>query len=194
MKPFINTLAIALVFLTSLSTFASRQFDVQVKSNQILNININNIGDADQLMLKDSNNEVLFSDKSLAQPYIKNISLKTLPEGTYFLSLEDNNMISTKTVFKNASGIEISNSAVAFKPNFKEVEQNSRKLKVAFTNPTMEMMKFKIYDENGNLVIDLKNKDAVFNKTIDFSDAPSGEYSIAVNNNGRSYYRSITIK
>lgn len=193
MKQFINTLAITLVFLTSISTYASREFKVEVNQNQVLSIKINNINKADKLVLSDGS-EVLFEDKSLFQPYFKNISLENLPEGYYSLSLEDDYMISTKSISKTKNGISISETSVAFKPHFKQIDADARKLRVGFTNPTMQPTQFKVYDKNGNLIITLKNNDAVFNKTLDFSEVPSGDYTVAINNNGRNYYRNITIE
>lgn len=193
MRHLINTLAITLVFLTSFSTLASRQFEVEVNSNQVLNIKISNIDGADQLILRDRNNEILFKDQSLFQPYMKNISLQNLPNGSYSLSLEDNEMISTKIISKSKNGVSISDSSVAFKPDFKQ-EDNNKKVKVAFSNPTMQMTSFKVFDESGNLIVKIKNKDAVFSKTLDFSEVPSGIYSIAINNKGKSYIENFTIK
>lgn len=193
MRHLINTLAITLVFLTSFSTLASRQFEVEVNSNQVLNIKISNIDGADQLILRDRNNEILFKDQSLFQPYMKNISLQNLPNGSYSLSLEDDEMIATKIISKSKNGVSISDSSVAFKPDFKQ-EDNNKKVKVAFSNPTMQMTSFKVFDERGNLIVKIKNNDPVFSKTLDFSEVPSGIYSIAINNKGKSYIENITIK
>lgn len=194
MRQFINTLTITLVFLTSISALASsRQFEVEVNKSQVLNIKISNIDGADQLILKDENDEILFQDKSLFQPYIKNISLQNLPNGSYLLSLEDNDMISTKIISKSKTGVSISDTAVAFKPDFKQ-EENDRKVKVAFSNPTMQPTLFKVFDENGNLIAKFKNRDAILKKTVDFSKVPSGVYSIAISNKGRNYYQNVTIK
>lgn len=193
MRLFINTLAITLIFLSSFSTLASRQFEVEVNSDQVLNVKISNIDGANHLILRDVNEKILYKDQSLFQPYMKNISLKNLPNGTYSLSLEDNDMISTKLISKSKTGVSISETSVAFKPDFKQ-EENNKKVKVAFSNPTMQITSFKVFDETGNLIVKLKNKDAVFSKTIDFSEVPSGTYSIAINNKGRSYIENITIK
>lgn len=194
MRQFINTLAITLVFLTSFATLATENFEVEVKSDQILNIKISNLQPSDQLIFKDSNGEVLFKEQSLSQPYTRHISLEDLPNGTYSLSLEDTYMTSTKTIFKTKSGIRVSNSEVAFKPHFQLMEPNSKKVKVAFVNSTMQPAQFKVLNKKGQVIFNLENSDTVFSKTLDFSEVPSGNYSIAVNTKGRSYYKDITIK
>lgn len=194
MRPIINTLAITLVLFSSFTSLASRNFEVQIRSNQILNIQVSNIPLADQLILKDNDGQILFNDKNLSQPYLKNISFENLPAGVYFLSLEDANLISTKTIIKAKSGIEISNSGVAFKPQFEQKRMDDKKVKVAFSNPTKELIFFKVYDNYGNLITEFSNDDDAFSKTLDFSEVPSGKYSIAINNKERSFYKSITIK
>lgn len=194
MRPIINTLVITLVLFSSFTSLASRNFEVQIRSNQILNIQVSNIPLADQLILKDNDGQILFNDKNLSQPYLKNISFENLPAGVYFLSLEDANLISTKTIIKAKSGIEISNSGVAFKPQFEQKRMDDKKVKVAFSNPTKELIFFKVYDNYGNLITEFSNDDDAFSKTLDFSEVPSGKYSIAINNKERSFYKSITIK
>lgn len=52
----------------------------------------------------------------------------------------------------------------------------------------------KIYDAEGHLIMDVKDKDLVFKKTLDFSEAPAGEYSVAINSRGLSYLEKLYIK
>lgn len=194
MKLFTNTLAIALVFLTSLSAYASREFTVEVKNDQVLNIKISNISEVDELIMIDNEGEILYKEKFLAQPFEKSISLKNLPNGVYSVSLDDKDMISTKTITKTDEEIKVSKTAVAFKPHFKKLDTDAKKLRVAFTNPTFDITHLKVFDNYGELIIDVSNKEAVFNKVLDFSEVPTGEYSIAINNSGKSYYQNFTIK
>lgn len=194
MRQFTYTLAIFLVFLTSFSTLASSNFEVEIKSDHILSVKINNLLSADKLILKDSNDETLFTEKSLSQPYLKHISFENLPYGTYMLYLDDAYKVSSKTIIKTTSGIIVSDAGVAFKPNFKHMDADAKKVIVAFSNPLMELTHFKVYDPKGNLIIQLENSDVAFNRILNFSDVPSGEYSVAFQTKERSFFRSITIK
>lgn len=194
MRHFTKKLLIVLIILTSYTGLASNNFEVQVKSGQVLNIKISNTQEASQLIFKDDKGEILFNETSLTSNYVRYISLENLPLGAYFISLENSSLTSTKTVTKTKSGIEVSTSEVAFKPHFKQMESDAKKIKVAFVNTTKSPAEFKVFDKDGYLVITLNSSDAIFNKTLDFSEVPSGEYSIAVNTKERSYYKNISIK
>lgn len=194
MNTILKTSLTILLLIVSFSANASRYFDVEVNSDGVLEIQIQGKETNDKLTFVDAKGEILFVDTNIAQPYLKKVSLINLPKGNYTLSLENSNLISYKSIHKTNTGIKIEDAGVVFKPKFKVVNSNSRKVKVSFTNPTMEFTQMKIYDAEGNLMMDMKEKDLVFEKTLDFTKVPSGEYSIAINNRGRSYYENLNIQ
>ena len=52
----------------------------------------------------------------------------------------------------------------------------------------------KVYDGEGHLIMDIKEKDLVFKKTLDFTDVPTGQYSINIKNKDKSYFENLNIK
>ena len=181
------------MFLLTVTSHANRQFDVEVKSNSLLSITINNVYAINQLVLQDEQGNVLFKESALAQPFKKHLSFENLPSGNYTLLLEDDYMLSNKVITKQSNGLQVKNAGVAFKPNFKFLETDSKKVAVSFTNPLKAKTQFKVYDNNGELIINLVTDEVTINKVLNFKDVPSGDYSVAINNSGRNYYRNITV-
>ncbi|GAA0763005.1 T9SS type A sorting domain-containing protein [Psychroflexus lacisalsi] len=183
-----------LLLIVNFNVNAARQFEVNVNSENVLEIQITGNDDNNKLSFIDAKGELLFVDTELSQPYFKKISLKTLPKGTYTISLENSNIISYKSVLKTSRGIKVEDYGVVFKPKFKVMNTNKRQVRVSFTNPTKDFTQMKIYDAEGHLIMDVKDKDLVFKKTLDFSEAPAGEYSVAINSRGLSYLEKLYIK
>ena len=121
------SLAVSLLFM-SFNAKASKEFNVKVNSNEVLEIQINGKETDDKLSFIDAKGEILFVDTNLAQPYLKKVSLKNLPNGMYTLSLENSNLISYKSVEKSNTGLKVEDNGVVFKPQFKVVNTNNRKV------------------------------------------------------------------
>lgn len=194
MNTILKTSLSIILLIASFSADASRYFDVRVNSDDVIEIQIQGKENDGKLTFIDAKGEILFVDTNIAQPYLKKVSLRNLPKGNYTLSLENSSLVSYKSIHKTSTGIEIEDAAVVFKPKFKVVNSNSRQVKVYFTNPTMEFTQMKVYDPEGNLMMDMKENDIVFKKTLDFTEVPSGEYSIAINSKGKSYYENLNIQ
>lgn len=194
MKQCINKIIIAFVLFSSFSVSAYTEFKVEAVADQMIKVNIDRAGETSQLVLRDQNNKVLFKKQGLTDNYNQMISLTNLPQGLYTIALDSDDLISTKTIIKTDSQIQVSETEVAFKPHFKTLKSSPRKLMVMFTNPTFDVTHLKVYDPKGELITDVEAKEAVLNRVLDFSDVPSGKYSIAINNKGRNFYQNFLIK
>lgn len=115
-----------LLLIVNFNVNAARQFEVNVNSENVLEIQITGNDDNNKLSFIDAKGELLFVDTELSQPYFKKISLKTLPKGTYTISLENSNIISYKSVLKTSRGIKVEDYGVVFKPKFKVMNTNKR--------------------------------------------------------------------
>lgn len=194
MKNLIKTTVFALLLTLSFNAQAAKDFEVEISQNQVLKIDIENLYAKHTLRLLDAKGGILFEAMNLTSAYHKQLSLKNLPTGTYYLSLENDNIIMSKKISKNSRIVAVVDSNVMFKPDFKQLDSNKRRVKVAYTNITHSKTNLKVYDKDWNLIMTLANNDQFFNKTLDFSEVPSGKYSVAISNNGKSYQKNIIIE
>ncbi|MBW2962081.1 T9SS type A sorting domain-containing protein [Mesonia aestuariivivens] len=192
MQKTIKTIVFTLLLIVSYNANAAKNFEVAVAKNQILMVELNDAQAGDMLTLLDAEGKVLFKEMNLTSDFQKQLSLEMVPDGKYFLHLEDENSIYAREIVKRKQTITVNEaSKIIFKPTFKE---ENNQLKVAFTNPNEEIMHLYVYDEKGNIVTSLKNNDLVIKKTFDFSKVPAGNYMLAVVSSERSFYKSIRTK
>ncbi|SHI95043.1 Por secretion system C-terminal sorting domain-containing protein [Mesonia phycicola] len=187
-----KTLVFTLLLIVGYNVQAAKNFDVAVAENQILMVELDDAQEGDMLTLLDVDGKVLFKEAHLNNKFQKSLSLELVPDGTYFLHLEDESSIYAKQIEKKNNTVTIkSDSQIFFKPNFKQVD---KQVKVSFTNPDQKNIQVYIFDANGEVVTTLVNNDLVLKKTFDFSAVPAGDYMLAVFSGDRSYYRTVSTK
>ncbi|WP_417887861.1 hypothetical protein [Zunongwangia sp.] len=177
-----NLLKISLLALTLVlsNTLSAKDIDVKVNKENRLVVELANSQKGAELVLADIHGEVLFKDYLKSSSYKKALDLNEIPRGTYFLSIEREDSILTTVISKSNKGVIVNdeNSKIFFKPFFKTVDGN--KVKVSFTNPQYKDANFRVYDDNGIEVASSVNNDLVVKKTFDFSNVPSGKYTISL--------------
>ena len=187
-----KTLVFTLLLIIGYNVQAAKNFDVAVDENQNLRVELNDVQDGDMLTLIDVEGKVLYKELHLSNKFNKSLSLEEVPNGTYFLHLEDDNTIYAREILKTGNTVEIKNeSQIIFKPTFKQVDNQ---VKLSFTNPNKANILLYVYDNEGNIVTAIENSDLVVKKTFDFSAVPAGDYMLAVFSGDRSYYRTVTTK
>ncbi|HIB36231.1 hypothetical protein [Mesonia sp.] len=192
MKKTIKTFVLSLLLVVGYNAQAAKSFDVEVAKNQILMVELNDAQEGDMLTLLDTEGKVLFKEAQLSSKFQKSLSFELVPDGTYYLHLEDSNSVYSREITKTGSSISVNkDSRIIFKPTFKQVEKQVR---LSFTNPNKENTQVFIYDEKGNIISSLENNDLVLKKTFDFSKIANGNYTVAVLAGSRSFYKNVTIK
>lgn len=187
-----KTLVFTLLLIVGYNVQAAKNFDVAVAENQILMVELDDAQEGDMLTLLDVDGKVLFKEAHLNNKFQKSLSLELVPDGKYFLHLEDESSIYAKEIEKKNNTITVKrDSQIFFKPNFKQVD---KQVKVSFTNPDQKNIQVYIFDANGEVVTTLVNNDLVLKKTFDFSAVPAGDYMLAVFSGDRSYYRTVSTK
>mgnify|MGYP003681884971 CR=1 FL=1 len=187
-----KTLVFTLLLIVGYNVQAAKNFDVAVADNQILMVELEDAQEGDLLTLLDVEGKVLFKDAHLNNKFQKSLSLELVPDGTYFLHLEDENSIYAKEIEKKNNTITVKrDSQIFFKPNFKQID---KQVKVSFTNPDQKNIQVYVFDANGEVVTNIVNNDLVLKKTFDFSAVPAGDYMLAVFSGDRSYYRTVSTK
>lgn len=193
MKTLIKKSVLALFLALGLNMTAKENFDVVVKDNFMVTVAFDSTTADSKLKLEDRNGEILFSEVLGAKPsFKKSLSMEALPQGTYYIVLENSYRVVTTTIEKDNKGLVVveDNDNVIFKPGYK-VEGNV--VLVSVTNPTQKEALLHVYDTNGNVIGSVKDAALVVKQTLDFSKVPAGDYLISVKIGKETFNKTITI-
>ncbi|UII22566.1 DUF3244 domain-containing protein [Fulvivirga ligni] len=200
MKQLIKNSLLVIMFIMSLSTFASGASPyVKVKSYDakkfVVIIKSANPTDL-QISLKDNNNYQIYSEKhaNLTDGYAKKFDVADLPDGNYFLEIENEQKIDVYSIEIAEGQLNIENdSRVAiFKP---QVFQKGNMVDIAMLKYLDVPMTFSIINNTNDIVYEdtLADSQSV-NKRYDMSKLDPGIYTLRFNLAGRSFTKSIDLK
>jgi hypothetical protein len=172
---------------------AAEDFDIKVLDSQNLMVELKSGSKGDVLLLKDQFGKVLFKDVITSNStYQKTFNLHLVPNGIYYLKLDNESIIQTTVIAKSNSGLEIEKgSEIVLKPIFKIKDKQVR---VLLSNPEQYKSFLKVYDASGILMANLNSKDVEFKKILDFSNVPSGKYRIEIEINGQNFTKEVNLK
>jgi len=188
-----NALKISLLVLllnTGSMMQAAEDLDIKVLDSQNLRVELNGGSQGNILLIKDKFGKVLFRDSITTNlTYQKTFNMELVPNGIYYMNLDNESRIQTTAIAKTNYGLEIEKeSGIVFKPLFKIKDKQVRLL---LTNPEEKKAFFKVYDSYGILVGNLKSKEVVLRKTLDFSNVPYGKYRIEIEINGQNFTKEV---
>ncbi len=189
-----NLISMLVFLLVSSFVFAQNPNTVKIDFNEDqLLLWIPADENALKVRLIDQNQVELYAEKLYASDFRRNLDLSNLPNGVYHVEIDGKQRVLKQELIKNKQGLFLDNKAVVFKPRVIAFEENEKMIRLTFNNPTSNRSSVKVYDSEGNLVTKMKNGENYFNKVLDFSQLPQGEYSIAVQKAGRDYLEKIYI-
>ncbi|MCM4160323.1 T9SS type A sorting domain-containing protein [Antarcticibacterium flavum] len=192
MKNVIKISLLALM-LVSGSVKAADELDVKVSQKKAITIELNNLSSSSVLLFQDKDGNILFRDSlELNGHYKKTLDLEVIPNGVYSISLEGERSVMSKQVVKTHAGLELTNApaGILFKPCF---EVKEKQVTVFLTNPGKKTIYFDVYDAQGIKVSTLTRREAVIQKRLDFSQVPSGTYTIKVRVGGRIFIEEFDL-
>jgi hypothetical protein len=184
-------LSLLVFLLVSGGAKAADELDVKVTEKRTITIELDNNTKGTVLLFRGKNGEILFRDSlQLMGHYKRSLDLEVIPNGVYLLSLERENSILTREVVKSPEGVELTGnpSQITFKPCFRVME---REVKVFLTNPGQKTAYFEVYDNNGELVTTVTNRESVIKKSLDFSRVPAGDYIIKVRVGEHTFFKNL---
>lgn len=192
-----SVLLIALVFLPLMS-FANAFSFVKLtsKENKVITLRIGSAqSEMTHIKLKDQFGHVFYSESvKNIDGILKNFDLSHLESGKYEIELENelNIKVLPMTITWDSVSIAHDNFTTYYKPFF-TLRHNS-KVDINFSNLQASATSIKIIDDKGNLVYkESLGTDKAINKRYDVSSLEKGEYQFIVQNNGRSYKKSIVL-
>lgn len=193
MKYLTKKTALLVLLISSLFSYAQADVHVEITNENLLQIQVQDARPHAQIYLTDKLGEVLYQSNITETHFKQFFNLVELPYGKYTLTFEDDKNYQSKVIVNQPKKLRIEKSQQFYKPNFRAVENTGDLIRVSFTNPSLKTTKLKVYDSRGNLVKTITDSAAYFNKVLDFSEVPDGEYSIAINTMGKAYYKTVNI-
>lgn len=189
-----NLVSMLVLLLVSSFVFAQNPNNVKIDFNEDqLLLWIPADENALKVRLIDENQMELYAEKLYASDFRRTLDLSNLPSGVYHVEIDGKQRVLSQELIKSKQGLVLDNKAVVFKPKVIAFEENDKKVRLTFNNPTNIRSSVKVYDSKGNLITRMKNDENYFNKVLDFSQLPQGEYSIAVQKAGRDYLEKVYI-
>lgn len=193
MKKAIRTIVAVLLLFVAANVNAADGLDLKINDQQNLVVELQGVESRAVLSLRDEYGTVIFKDQFLNQNnYSKTLSFEDLPNGSYSLTLDKEFTVSTSTIHKSGKNLIVDSEKYefVFKPMFKTY---GKKVLVYMANPTESNTEIEIYDLSGEQVGNLKTKDIVLKKTFDFTEVPSGEYTLKVKSGDHVFYKTLQI-
>jgi hypothetical protein len=192
MKNVFKVTLLVILLNTGFKMEAAEDLDIKVLDSQNLMVELNSGSKGNVLLLKDKFGKVLFRDSITTNSfYNKTFNLELVPNGIYYLNLDNESRIQTTIIAKTNSGLEIEKeSGFVFKPLYKIEDKLVR---ILFTNSEQKKTFLKVYDSSGILIGNLTSKEVVLKKTLDFSNVPSGKYRIEIGINGQNFTKEVNL-
>ena len=193
MKKTFRNLLVALLFVVTFKTWANDGLDLKVNNEQGLIVEVQRNHQGAELILKDEQGEIVFKDfVSNEDNYTKILDFKTLPQGDYTFILEKKFSISTSVIKKKEENIEIEPESynLIFKPLYRN---DKGKVLLYLANPEENKVEIKIFDKFGVLVGEIKCKDVVVKRTLDFSEVPAGIYTVKIKTKTSNFSNKLVV-
>jgi len=190
-----NALKISLLVIllnTGFMMEAAEDLGIKVLDSQNLMVELNSGSMGNVLLLKDEFGKVLFKDSiTTNSTYQKTFNLELVPNGIYYMNLDNESRIQTTVIVKTNSGLDIEKeSSFVSKPSFKITD---KQIRVLWTNSLQKKTVLNIYDSSGILVGNLNSKELVLTKILDFSNVPSGKYRIDIEVDEQNFTKEVNL-
>lgn len=194
MKKIVRSIAVvALMFVAATGLAKEPKLSLTPNTEKSLNFEMESTSEKTFLSIVDTKGAVLYSENiTVANIYSKSFNLESLPEGIYFLKVEDT-MKETVFVFNvDDSEIVIAEKKEKVKPIFR---QKDGRVYLNLLNLDTENVKLKVYDSNDRIlfnetITDELNVEKVFN----FENAFKDSYTVVVSDSNNIYYETVDVK
>jgi len=140
----------------------------------------------------DAEGNVIFTDtNSFSESYIKKFNLATLPEGTYYLEIENETKELVYTINIDSETVGIGEKKESLKPVFR---RNNKKVRFNLLNLDRGAVEIKVLDSDNRIVFEEVSEEMAVQKVFDFATAPKDAYTIVINEGNDTYYENVVVK
>jgi len=144
-----------------------------------------------KIQFLDSQNNVIYSDNSIAKGFRKKFDLSKLTMGTYTFKMDDASKLITYTILIEGDSIAIVEKTENSKPIFRSKDGM---VYINLLNRDLKNVHIKVYDESERLLFaETLTDKLIVEKAINFKKAFKGEYTISVKDSNGVYLENISI-
>lgn len=126
----------------------------------------------------DDNGVSLYELNDMKSGSFKKIDFSRVPDGTYYIKVENKRSIETTRIQKIDGSVSVSENATLFiKPIFRK---RGKILDVFLDNPYKKDVEISVYNQTGSLVNTVHSEDSAIAKGFDFSKRLHGKYKVVL--------------
>ena len=180
MKKFIqySLTAVAFTLMTAFAKADNIYGNINVLSNSVVKVMVSDMPTAHNVSVSDANGNNLYELSDMKAGSYKNIDFSMVPDGTYYIKVENTRSIETTQVDKVDGIVTVSSKSSLFvKPIFR---REGDVLNVFFSNPDQKDIEINVYNQNGSLINTVKTDAASVAKGFDFSKSLHGNYKVVL--------------
>lgn len=193
MKKLIKTGLLSVALVASLVANASKIVTTASSKSKVVYIGLTNISQGEVLSIKDAYGVKLYS-KSLGstKAFNKKFDFSSTPNGIYFIETKEAKEITVTPVIVSEDKIAIiKESSKRFRaPN---ITLNDNVARVLVRNFNEVPVSINIYDDAGNALKEDKTENLLIYNAYNFSDLPTGTYTISVTQGEYNFTETIKI-
>lgn len=194
MKKVVRSIAVvALMFVVATGLAKEPKLSLTPNVEKSLNFEMDKTSEQTFVSIVDTNGVIIYTEEiAVANIYSKKFNLKNLPEGSYFLKVED---ALKETVFAfviDDSEIKLMERKENVKPVFRKKDG---RVFLNLLNLEKEVVKIKVFDSDGRIVFqETITDEMLIEKVFNFEDAFKDNYTVIVKNKKNTYFEAVTVK
>ena len=144
-----------------------------------------------QVILKDADLNVIYSEKMSEGQFSKKLNLKDLNDGVYYLSADDNFKSYSYTIVLSNNTMNVVETAEDIKPFFRKT---SNMIYLNYLNLDKAKLSIKIFDAESRTVFTQEVTDEmIVEKAFNFEDAFPGTYTVTIKSAGKTYTEDFVV-
>jgi len=144
-----------------------------------------------QVILKDADLNVIYTEKMSEGYFSKKINLKDLNDGIYYLLADDSFISYSYTIVLNNNTMNVVETAEDIKPFFRKT---SNMIYLNYLNLDKAKLSIKIFDAESRTVFTQEVTDQmIVEKAFNFADAFPGTYIVTVKSEGKTYTEDFVV-
>ncbi len=193
MKKIVRSIAVvALMFVVATGLAKEPKLSLTPNVEKSLNFEMDSASKRTFVSIVDTNGIIIYSENiAEAIIYSKKFDLKNLPEGSYFLKVEDALKETVFTFVVDDSEIVIAERKENTKPVFK---RDSQRVFLNFLNLEKEEVKITVYNSESRVIFSEKVTDTmIVEKVFNFEKAQKDQYVVIVKRLNDTFYKDVAI-
>jgi len=145
------------------------------------------------IKIEDQNGDIIYADNfTEVDKYAKRFDLSPLPQGDYFLKVENTMREVVYSIRVNQNDVSIVDEKENLKPVYRKEDG---KVYLSLLNLDKENVKVSVVDSSRRVLFtESFEEESIVEKTFNFQDALEGDYTLVVEDGESTYYESVSVK